>query len=132
MRIIQFFNIAQAQVLGPPAPSRNNTLADYIGNVLIPLVDLLFPIIASLIILAFVWGMVKFIAAAGDEKAIESGKKLMIWGVVIFFILVTFWAIVLFIQDAFGLKGTQIGNQGGNSILVPSLPTERNNVYAPR
>lgn len=63
-------------------------------------------------LLAFVWGVAKFILASGDEKKIEEGKTLMIWGVIALFVMVSIWGIIqLFYSDIFG-----------GSIGVPTLP----------
>lgn len=43
------------------------------------------------------WGLVKFINNASDTKEHESGKHLIIWGLVSFLVLVSLWAIVRFL-----------------------------------
>ena len=80
------------------------------------------PVLVSLAIVAFFWGVVKFLANAGDEKAIEEGKQVMVWGLVGIFVLVSLWAIVGFIQQSLGLSAT--GAFGGSSVGVPTtIPT---------
>ena len=65
------------------------------------------PIIAILVgvaLLAFFWGLAKFIfRVGGDEKAVEEGKRIMKWGLIALFVMVSFWGIVIFIQRALNL-----------------------------
>ncbi len=83
-----------------------------IVDMFLDLVLLIIPIIASLALLAFFWGLVKFISNAGDEKAIGDGKSLMKWGLVALFVMVSIWGIL---RLAYGELGfTQFG--------IPFLP----------
>lgn len=67
--------------------------------------DLINPAIGVLVaigLLVFFWGLAKFIfRVGGDEKAVEGGKKLMLWGLVALFVMVSVWGIVAFLEDAF-------------------------------
>jgi hypothetical protein len=88
--------IALAQVSGP------------FGNFLLQLqdiLDFLIPLMLSLAVLVFLWGLVKFIANADDEGAKESGKNLMVWGMIALFVMVSFWGIIGFVQESLGITG---------------------------
>lgn len=67
--------------------------------------DLINPAIGVLVaigLLVFFWGLVKFIfRIGGDEKAVEDGKRLMGWGLVALFVMVSVWGIIAFLEDAF-------------------------------
>lgn len=66
------------------------------------LVNLATPIIIGLALLAFFWGLVKYIfAAADDDKA--SGKSLMIGGIIAIFVMVSIVGIIQFIGGAFNI-----------------------------
>ena len=83
------------------------------------LVLLFVPILLGLAVLTFFWGLVKFINQAGDEKAVEEGRSLMIWGMVAIFVMVALWGILGFLQHTFGLdKTVNLGN----------LPSQPNNI----
>lgn len=83
-------------------------------EVFLKLIELLIPLIASLAMLAFFWGLVKFIRkAGGDEKAVSEGKNLMIWGLIALFIMVSIWGLLRFFSAEAGF--TQFG--------IPLLPT---------
>src|SRR3989344_570517 len=85
------------------------TLIKSIGD----LVELALPIVVGLALLAFFWGLVKFIFAAGDEAAKTAGKSIMLWGLVALFVMVSVWGLVKFINSALGVS------QGG----APTIPT---------
>lgn len=52
----------------------------------------------GLALLLFIWGIIKFLAGPGDEKNIEQGKRMMVWGVLALFILLSVWGIVALLQ----------------------------------
>lgn len=84
---------------------------------LIEVVGLIVPVLISAAVAVFFWGLVKFIAHAGDEKALEDGKQLMIWGMVGIFVMVALWSIVGFIHQELDLDvAAPVG--------LPTLPLE--------
>ena len=80
----------------------------------------LIPIFISAAILVFFWGIVKFIANAGDEKAIEDGKKFMIWGLVGLFVIISMWGIIGFLQETLAIGN--IGSVGSGPSIPTSIP----------
>ena len=46
-----------------------------------------FKIVAAIALLAFFWGLVKFIAGAGNEDKRTEGKQVMLWGIISLFVL---------------------------------------------
>lgn len=67
------------------------------------IIDNLVGILMTLAVIAFFWGLVKYIWNAGNEDARNDGKHMMIWGVVALFVMVSIWGLVGFIGDAFGV-----------------------------
>jgi hypothetical protein len=53
-------------------------------------------IVAGLALLAFFWGLVKFISRAGDDKSHAEGKNLMVWGLIALFVMVSVYGILRF------------------------------------
>ena len=98
--------LASAQSLG-----NIETLVRSIGR----LVDLALPIVVALALLGFFWGLVKFIFAQGNEEAKADAKKIMLWGLIALFVMVSVWGLVGFIGNAFG-----VGQ--GDTIVVPRVP----------
>lgn len=80
------------------------------------IISTLLPIVVALALLFFFWGLAKFILAAGDESAKEEGKRIMIWGVVALFVMVSVWGLVYFLGNIVGV------GQGQNLNAVPSVP----------
>ena len=102
--------IAFAQSLGAV-----NALATGFGSI----VNTLIPVMMGLAVLAFFWGLVKYIASASDEAAKEGGKTLMIWGMIALFVMVALWGILGWVQAQLGLSGT-ISNTPPPSFIVPT------------
>ena len=48
----------------------------------------------ALAVLVFLWGVFEFIMGSGDEKARETGKQHIVWGLVGLFIMVSAMGIV--------------------------------------
>lgn len=82
-------------------------------DLVISLIAEILPLLASLALLVFVWGLVKFVSRAGDEKAVSEGKNLIKWGLVGLFVMVSFLAIVGFFQRDIGF---------GDGTSYPLLP----------
>ena len=56
------------------------------------------PLLFGVALLFFFWGLVKFLANAGDKGAIEEGRNKMLWGVITLFVMLSVWSLVRFIQ----------------------------------
>jgi uncharacterized membrane protein YidH (DUF202 family) len=68
------------------------------------LVDSLIVIVIALALLAFFWGLAKFIFnVSGDQKSVEEGKRIMLWGIIALFVMISVWGIVRFIQTELNL-----------------------------
>ena len=96
---------AFAQTLG-----NISTLVTSLGNI----VRLALPIVVAIALLAFFWGLVKFIFAQGNEEAKADAKKIMLWGLIALFVMVAVWGLVRFI-------GTALGITPGGSIEIPTV-----------
>jgi hypothetical protein len=75
--------------------------------------DILIPLVFSLALLLFFWGMVKYIWSEGQGK--EEGKKFMIWGVVALFVMSSIWGIIYFIGEEL------MPGQGYDDMKVPTI-----------
>ncbi|MDO8590306.1 MAG: hypothetical protein Q7R69_03505 [bacterium] len=84
-----------------------NPPSDFKGlvDIFIDLIRTALPVIASLALLVFLWGLVKFIfRVGGDEKAVEEGKNLMKWGLIALFVLSSLMAILAFAYRDIGFS----------------------------
>jgi hypothetical protein len=101
------------------APSLASAQLGNVQNLIVSiggLVSLMLPIVVGLALLAFFWGLVKFIFAQSNEEAKADAKKIMIWAVVALFVMVSVWGLVRFIGDALGIQQEQ------TPTTVPTVP----------
>jgi hypothetical protein len=82
-----------------------NRILDIVQTILIPLVF-------TLALLFFFYGVVKYIWSEGQNKA--EGKQIMIWGVVALFVMSSVWGLVRFIQVDFNLSNN-------SNMQIPSI-----------
>src|SRR5574344_845303 len=64
------------------------------------------PLLISLAVLGFVWGIIQYFLNPENEKEREKGKKFMLWGLIALFVIVSFWGIVEILTTTFGVKNT--------------------------
>ena len=62
---------------------------------------ILSPLVFTLALLLFFWGLVKYIWSTGTEK--EQGKSIMIWGVIALFVMTSIWGITTFLGQELGV-----------------------------
>ncbi len=74
-------------------------------NALGGLINTSIAVVIALALLGFFWGLAKFIfRVGGDEKAVDDGKRIMKWGLVALFVMVSVWGIVRFFEEALFLQ----------------------------
>ena len=76
-------------------------LKDILTNNVIPLL-----FVAATVV--FLWGVITYITAGGDEDKSTDGKKYIIWGIIAMFAMVAIWGIVQAVSGTFGLPGSGI------------------------
>ncbi len=83
------------------------------------IVSSLIPIVFALGVIAFFWGLVRYLFAADHDK--DQAKKTMLWGIVAIFVMASVWGLVRFVQTTFGVTGS-------NAPITPDidLPTVTN------
>lgn len=62
-------------------------------------VNLALPIVVSLAVLIFFWGMAKYLFSAGDKTKLSEGRNMMVFCVLALFVMVSVWGIVKFFQQ---------------------------------
>lgn len=89
----------------PFASSAQTTIQQFLstsGQILQTIINLLFIVVT----IVFFWGVIKFVASAGDEEAKKQGKALMTWGIVGLAVMLVLWGIVVGLATTFGLQQT--------------------------
>ncbi|MDR3519576.1 MAG: hypothetical protein P4L63_01655 [Candidatus Pacebacteria bacterium] len=79
-----------------------------IGNIL----DFVIPILITLGVVYFVWGVVSYVIAS-DEEAKSAGRNRMIFGIIGLTVIVGVWGLVTILGNTFGTNGA----------VTVSLPT---------
>jgi hypothetical protein len=91
-----------------PAAANAAGPTDDIFDVMAAITDILsivYYVLWALSIVVFLYGLVKFIAhASEDSPAHEAGRQLMLWGVILFTVFLSLWAIVQIVISTFGLS----------------------------
>ncbi len=103
-------------LLALAAPYVNN-ISD-VGQFIISTINGVFvPVLFSTAFIVFIWGaFTVFILGANDEAQKGKGKKLMLYGLIGFFVMVSVWGLVNILTGSVGLNnsGTQLPSSGVN------------------
>lgn len=70
------------------------------------MIDLVIPLIIGLGVLLFIWGLIKYVTAGGDEKARVEGRNYIIYGIIALFVMVSVWGLVSILTNTFFPGGT--------------------------
>jgi len=73
------------------------------------------PFLIALAVVFFLWGVLQFITAGGDEEKRATGRDTMIYGIIAIFVMVSIWGLVNILEGTFNLGGQA-------SPPVPELP----------
>ncbi len=107
------------QTLGCKLTSSPLASGPHVGNLLNYITCLIgssvIPLIFSLAIVVFIWGVVQFVMATDDEAKKKKGKEFMLWGIIALAVMVSVWGLVNIIGSTFGIKN-----------VVPTLNTNTN------
>lgn len=101
-KLIKTFLPTTLLILPTIASAQLGALGSLIGEIKM-LVSFSIPLLVGIALLTFFWGLLKFIFAQGNETTKTDGKKVMVWGLVALFVMVSVWGIVRFMQGALGL-----------------------------
>lgn len=80
------------------------------------LINSIIPILISLGVVYFIWGVIHY-AIARDEEAKAEGRSAMINGLIALLVIVSIWGLVNFMKRFIGIDLTD------NTIAVPCIPS---------
>lgn len=95
-------------IAGAQGVTQLGTTLTNIKNTLNTIIGILF-IIATIV---FIWGVIQFIASAGDEAKRTKAKGIMTWGIVGLAVMSAAWGIVNVLTQYFGVQG----------VTTPTIP----------
>lgn len=67
----------------------------------ISLINSAISVVFALAVLGFFWGVSKFVLSAGDSSKVEEGRKIMTWGIISLFVMVSIWGILAILESTF-------------------------------
>lgn len=76
------------------------TIINQIGSI----IKLLIPIVFALAILAFFWGLVKYIFSQGSEESKAEGKNIMLWALIALFVMASVFGIIQLAQNTLDIQ----------------------------
>jgi predicted membrane channel-forming protein YqfA (hemolysin III family) len=76
----------------------------------IELINMSISVIISLAVVGFIWGIVKFMFNAGNEKARTEARAFMLYGVLTLFVMTSLWGFVNLLSDTLGLENGYVGD----------------------
>ena len=79
------------------------------------LLKTIIPIVFTIAIIYFFWGVAKYILAAGDAKAAAEGRSIMIYGIIAVAVMASVYGLVQFLQDTFDINGA-------GTVDLPNIP----------
>lgn len=86
-----------------PVQAQNDATFKSVINDLTGLLQALIPILASVALLVFIWGMAEYIFQAGDQNAVDAGRNRMVAGIAGLFVIAAIWGLVQLIGATFSL-----------------------------
>lgn len=96
----------------------NSVTPDSIPNLLEYIICLftkyILPLLVTLAVAGFVWGIVKFFMNPDNEEGRKKGKTFIVWGLIALFIIVSMWGIVGILGKTFFIETTMPGLPVGN------------------
>ena len=76
------------------------TFPDFV-YLLVSLIDTAVAVVVGLAVLGFFWGVTKYMFSAEDTTKLEEGKKVMVWGLIALFVMVSVWGILRILTYTF-------------------------------
>ena len=70
------------------------------------IINRIIPIVIGLAVLAFLWGVLRYVIAQEDPEERAKARWFMVWGIVALFVMVSVWGLVRILQNTLGVTGT--------------------------
>jgi hypothetical protein len=102
--VITFFpNVSFAQSSATQCAASFTTLSDFFTYGTCLLSKTIVPLIVTVALVMFLFGVMKFILNSGDETKRKEGREFMLWGIISLFVMLSIWGILNLLTNTFGL-----------------------------
>lgn len=83
-------------VFDNPNPTNFTDLAGKVGE----MANLIIPFLIGIAFVAILWGIAKYLRSAGDTEKVAEGRRVVIWGTIALFMMLTFWGFVTVVKNS--------------------------------
>lgn len=80
------------------------TIAGILNFFSCTLINSVVPLLFTLAVVAFIWGIIQYFLNPENEEARKKGKSFMIWGIIALFVMISMWGLVNVLSNTFGVK----------------------------
>lgn len=80
------------------------------------IVGYLVPLLIAVAVVVFLWGVVQYVTAGGEEEKRKKARGTMVFGIVGLFVMVAVWGLVSVLTSTFGITEEE-------APLTPTLPS---------
>lgn len=94
-----------------PNLSGISSLVGQIGGIIAKII----PVMFALAIVYFFWGVIQYIRSAGDPKAADAGKSIMIYGLIGIAVMASLYGLIAWLQGTLGVSGA-------GTVVLPTVP----------
>lgn len=81
--------------------AQNQTITGILG-VIKKILNTVIPILITLGVVYFIWGVITYVTA-GDEEKRKEGRQRMIYGIIGLFVIISIWGLVGVLATTFGI-----------------------------
>ena len=74
------------------------TFADIVGE-LVGVINTAIPVVSGLVLLAFFWGVFKYVFSSADSTEKGQAKEVIVWGLVALFVAFSIWGLVAVLEN---------------------------------
>ncbi len=110
------FITAGASFLPMIAFAQSGTQIFSILGIVQNILNFIVPMVITLGVIYFIYGVIGYVSAADEEKRTES-RNVMIYGIIGLFVIVSIWGLIRFLGSSTG-----VGQGGINCLTNPTLP----------
>ncbi len=99
------------------AQTNFTSIQSAINSITVIIADLI-PLVIGIAVLVFLWGLISYVTAGGDEEKRDAARNTIIWGIVIIFVMTAVWGFVRILETTFFNNTNTSAAVGGPAVQV--------------